>query len=99
MNIPSWVLLFAKETITRLKTKSPRFFYFLQIIAACLVVAAYGIIGLHEIGMKVNATTLHICEIIGNIAFGLGLGSALTVNGTAQQDAKKLPFTHQKKDS
>ncbi len=103
MNIQ--IINFFKEAIYRLRTKSPRFFYILQLFAAGLT-AASKLPGILErwTTLIVSPQFVHFCDDISKYAAGFLLATllssetkqtAITEDGSVikKLEEKKYPFT------
>lgn len=82
----------------RLKSKSPKFFFVLQLISASLVFAGGLPLALREVfGLELSDTLKEWCKDVAVYSLGLWSGATFTVNGAAQNDKKKLPYTLKEK--
>ena len=99
------VLDFFKEAIYRLQSKSPRFFFILQVFAAFLTFAGY-FPSILQVWFKVEVPghVISLCENVAKYSLGFFIGVKLPskINVVAQTedgkaikvtDEKKLPFT------
>ncbi len=99
------VVKFLKEALYRLRAKSPRFFYVLQIFGACLTFASY-LPGMLErwTTMEISPQFINFCEDIAKYAAGFTAAvllpaeaspTSITQNGNLEKQVvdERYPFT------